>query len=147
MHADVAANAARVDPRVPASALPSIVAVRLSSGDTARLMIASGMLVELVNISRTGMLVEGRTRLVPGSRVTIMIEGTFVPAHIRAKIIRCQVTSITDGALRYQCGLQFDQPLDRVPGDEAPSAQATPAPAAAPAPPAAEPPHLPVNRW
>jgi hypothetical protein len=154
MNADVTANAARVDPRIPASAVASITAVRLSPGDSARLNVASGMLVDLVNISRTGMLVEGRTRIVPGSRVTVMIEGTFQPSQFRAKVIRCQVTSISDGTLRYQCGIQFDQPLDRIPSDEsAPAAAAIPSampgsPLPATATPAAAPGGTAlVNRW
>ena len=46
----------RIEPRFPATAVPTITSMRLSPGDTA----------ELVNISRSGVLVEGRTRFVPG---------------------------------------------------------------------------------
>lgn len=128
-------GAARVDPRVPAASIPAITGLRLSPGDT----------VELLNLSRSGMLVEGKTRFVPGTRVTVTIEGSFTPSQLRAKIVRCQVASISGGALRYQCGLQFDQPLERLPNEQA---AAGGQPETATAPPVAEParPQL-VNRW
>ena len=49
----------RVDTRYPAAAVPAITAMRLSPGDG----------VTLVNISASGVLVEGKTRFVPGTRV------------------------------------------------------------------------------
>ena len=93
---------ARLDTRYPASAVPSIVCVRLSPGDA----------VELVNISKSGVLVEGRTRFVPGTRVAVIFEGGFTPPSIKAKVIRCQVSSIVGGALHYHSGIQFERRLD-----------------------------------
>jgi hypothetical protein len=134
---------ARLDPRFSAAAVPAIAGVKLSPGD----------IVSLINISRSGMLVEGKTRFVPGTRVTITFEGSFTPAQVKAKIVRCQVASISGGALRYQCGLQFDQPLDGIAGDEATNISAMDPPVlevAAPAPgtpPPTDPPRVLVNRW
>jgi hypothetical protein len=114
-----------IDPRFPASAVPSITGVRLSPGDV----------VELSNISRSGVLVEGRTRFVPGTRVTIHFEGGFTPAQIKGKIVRCQVSSISGGALRYQSGIQFDKRLDSNPSEgtaiDRNPASASPVPVAA----------------
>jgi hypothetical protein len=93
---------ARLDPRYPASAVPSIAGVRLTPGGA----------VELVNISKSGVLVEGRTRLVPGTRLTVVFEGAFTPAGNPAKVIRCQVASMVGGALRYHSGIQFERRLD-----------------------------------
>jgi hypothetical protein len=108
-------------------------------------------------------LVEGRTRFVPGTRVTVVFDGGFTPAQVKGKIVRCQVSSIHDGSLRYQSGIQFDKKLEAHPGDlkEAlpepgmPGAAGTAAPAA-PTPAAVTPisskqaatpaPQL-VNRW
>ena len=139
----VAENVA-IDPRFPASAVPSIKGVRLSPGET----------VQLINISKTGVLVEGRTRFVPGTRVTVIFEGTFTPAQIKGRIVRCQVSSIHDGSLRYQSGIQFDKKLDQHPGDpqealpDPPGVKAA-APAALPEPVAAKPAGKAplVNRW
>jgi hypothetical protein len=115
-----------IDPRFPAAAVPSIQAVRLSPGEA----------VQLINISKTGVLVEGRTRFVPGTRVTVIFEGTFTPAQIKGRIVRCQVSSIHDGSLRYQSGIQFDKKLDAHPGDLA-EALPEPTPVKAAASPAA----------
>ena len=136
-----------IDPRFPATAVPTIKAVKLSPGDT----------VELVNISRSGVLVEGRTRFVPGTRVTVHFDGGFSPAQMKGKIVRCQVSSISGGALRYQSGIQFEKRLESNPGEMAvalpvlphpPSAlstvQASSAGGAAAAAPA---PRRVVNRW
>ena len=148
-------TAGAIEPRFPAAAVSSIKSVRLSPGEQ----------VQLVNISRTGVLVEGRTRFVPGTRVTVVFDGGFTPAQIKGRIVRCQVSSIHDGSLRYQSGIQFDKKLDTHPGDlnealpdpltpAAAAAAATP-PAPTPAPakpaagakqPAAAAPQL-VNRW
>lgn len=91
-----------IDPRYPASAFPAIASVRLSPGDT----------VELVNISKSGVLVEGRTRFVPGTRVTVVFDGGFTPANHKGKVVRCQVSSISGGTLRYQSGIQFEKKLE-----------------------------------
>ena len=76
---------ARLDPRYPASAVRSIVGVRLSPGDG----------VELVNISKSGVLVEGCTRYVPGTRVTVIFEGGFTPRATRrgSFVARCRPSS------------------------------------------------------
>lgn len=156
-----AETAAAIEPRFPAAAVPSIKSVRLSPGEA----------VQLVNISRTGVLVEGRTRFVPGTRVTVIFDGGFTPAQVKGRIVRCQVSSIHDGSLRYQSGIQFDKKLEAHPGDlkEAlpdgvsgapPAAAAAPEAAAAPAAKAAAgkqaaagkaaappPPPVLVNRW
>jgi len=140
---DATANAlaqdeARIDSRFPASAVPAITSVRLSPGDA----------VELVNISKSGVLVEGRTRFVPGTRVTVIFDGGFTPANIKGKVVRCQVSSISGGALRYQSGIQFEKRLDvlepQVPAHA--TAPPSPGPVAVPPPPAAVPRRV-VNRW
>jgi hypothetical protein len=135
---------ARLDERVPASAVPAITGVKLSPGDV----------VDLINISRSGMLIEGKTRFVPGTRVTITLDGSFTPPQVRAKIIRCQVSAIVGGALRYQCGLQFDQALDGIPANETAmvadgtaAATLVGAPVAIAPPPPDDPPRVLVNRW
>ena len=120
----------RIEPRFPATAVPTITSMKLSPGDT----------VELVNISRSGVLVEGRTRFVPGTRITVLFDGGFSPARMKGKVVRCHVSSISDGILRYQSGIQFEDRLDRNPGEMA-VASAGAAAAAAPVP------RRVVNRW
>ena len=111
---------ARIDPRFPATAVPTITSMKLSPGDT----------VELVNISRSGVLVEGRMRFVPGTRITVIFEGGFSPARVKGKVIRCQVSSINDATLCYRSGIQFETRLDCNPGEMAVAQPALPNPPA-----------------
>lgn len=137
----------RIEPRFPATAVPTITSMKLSPGDT----------VELVNISRSGVLVEGRTRFVPGTRITVLFDGGFSPARMKGKVVRCHVSSINDGILRYQSGIQFEDRLDRNPGEMAVALSGLPNPpgglstdqaASAGAAAAAAPvPRRVVNRW
>ena len=108
----------RIEPRFPATAVPTITSMRLSPGDT----------VELVNISRSGVLVEGHTRFVPGTRITVLFDGGFSPARMKGKVVRCHVSSINDGMLRYQSGIQFENRLETNPGEMAVALTALPNP-------------------
>lgn len=139
----------RVDPRYPAAAVPAITAMRLSPGEA----------VTLVNISASGVLVEGKTRFVPGTRVTVHFEGTIKPAQIKARVVRCQVSAIgSGGSLQYQSAIAFEGRVD-LPVDEV-APMAPPPPVEEPPPPpkkgkatTAAPPPAPAptprvyNRW
>lgn len=137
----------RIEPRFPATAVPTITSMRLSPGDT----------VELLNISRSGVLVEGSTRFVPGTRITVIFDGGFSPARMKGKVVRCHVSSIKDGVLLYQSGIQFENRLETNPGEMAVALSAPPKPpdglsteqaASAEAAAAAAPvPRRVVNRW
>jgi hypothetical protein len=144
----VAESNRRVDPRYPPSAIPAITGMRLSPGEV----------VSLVNISSSGVLVEGKTRFVPGTRVTVHFEGTIKPSQIKARVIRCQVSAIgTGGSLQYQSAIAFEGRMDLPVEDSALPAPAVPVhveePApkkgkAATAPPATAPnPPRVYNRW
>ena len=137
---DSVATTRGVDPRFQASAVPSITGLRLSPGGA----------VDLVNISCSGMLVEGNMRFAPGTRVTATFEGSFEPEQIDGAVVRCQVSSISGGTVRYQFAIQFDQRLDehaieldphaaRHGNDSGPSRPDEPVAAASPRPA--------VNRW
>ena len=110
----VAESNRRVDPRYPAAVMPAITAMRLSPGEA----------VTLVNISASGVLVEGKTRFVPGTRVTVHFEGTIKPNQIKARVVRCQVSAIGGGgSLQYQSAIAFEGRMD-LPVDDAALPQA-----------------------
>jgi hypothetical protein len=89
----------REAPRRPASAVPSITGVRISP---------DGVEATLVNISHSGILVECGERLKPGSTVTVVFEGTFVPRSVEGRVARNTVSSMgKDGRLRYHVGISF----------------------------------------
>jgi PilZ domain len=109
----------RVDARYPATAVPGIKSVRLSPGDT----------VTLLNISASGVLVEGKTRFVPGTRVTVVFDGDVKPKQAKGRVVRCQVSAIGNaGSLQYQSGIALETRLT-LPIDE-PAEAPNPEPAA-----------------
>jgi hypothetical protein len=86
--------------RYPASAFPEIQGIRLTP---------PGAAATLVNLSATGVLVECATRALPGSALTIHVAGTFTPASIGGRVVRCEVAGIApDGSLRFHLGLAFN---------------------------------------
>ena len=136
---NAAVETGRADPRYPASVLPGITGMRLSPGDTVRLL----------NISASGVLVEGKTRFVPGTRVTVIFEGPAALKNVKGKVVRCQVSSIGGGgSLQYQSAIAFEAKIE-LPVDEAalpPQPTADAAPKASGKEKAAAPPPV-VNRW
>lgn len=128
--------------RYPASAFPEIQGIRLAP---------TGATATLVNLSASGILVECASRPAPGAVLTVHFKGTFTPASIKSRVVRCEVAGISaDGSLRYHLGLAFSTRIvlpnetedDVEAGAEAPAAAplaaVTPAVVAAP---------LLRNRW
>jgi hypothetical protein len=91
----------RADARYPSDAVPEITGLRVSPGDRAT----------LVNISASGLLMESATRFAPGLTVTVFFEGTLATPQIKARIVRCQVSAIDKGTLKYQTALAFEHRL------------------------------------
>jgi hypothetical protein len=125
--------------RYPASAFPGIQGIRLAP---------PGVAATLVNLSATGVLVECASRPLPGTLLTVHFAGTFSPAAIESRVVRCEVAGIAkDGSLRYHLGLAFSTRLalpDVSEGDVEARAAAPSAPPLAPA--AMSAPAL-RNRW
>jgi hypothetical protein len=132
-------NGARAPRRRPASAFPEITGIWL---------VPVGAPAKLVNLSATGILVECASRQPPGAVLTVKFAGTFVPASIEGRVVRCEVTGIaSDGSLRFHLALMFARRLS-LPYDAEDEAEQ---PAGEPNPqslviPAAAPPAL-RNRW
>jgi hypothetical protein len=122
----------RVAHRRPAVQVPSITGVRLSPG---------GGDSSLVNISMSGALVRSTSRLLPGTPVTVLFEGTFSPSSIKSKVVRCVVADICKPAgLSYHIGIAFNE---RIHFDDEPAETAEPT-SASPPPDAGQ---ILVNRW
>jgi hypothetical protein len=127
----------RTAPRRAASAIPTITGLRISP---------HGVEAALVNISETGVLAECGERLKPGSSVTVVFEGSFVPRTMEGRVARNSVSSMgADGRLRYHVGIQFARPI-QLPQDEAAAAALAPGNAEQPAA-ADNPSEVVRNRW
>lgn len=93
----------RVAPRCPPSLVPSITGLRLSP---------YGGEVSLVNISASGALIKCSTRVLPGTALVVVFEGTLSPSSIKSRVARCLVADIdTDGVLWYHVGVVFDNAI------------------------------------
>ena len=85
-------------PRVPASQIGRPRARLLPGGD-----------VDVINISDTGLLVEGKARPGVGTVVTIRIQGSR--AKLEGRIVRSKISTIhRDGTLSYESAIEFDTP-------------------------------------
>jgi len=86
-------------PRVPAAQIGRPRARLLPGGD-----------VDVINISDTGLLVEGKARPGVGTVVTIRIQGSR--AKLEGRIVRSRISTIhRDGSLSYESAIEFDTPM------------------------------------
>jgi len=113
-------------PRVTPAAIGIAKEVKLLPGGEATLL----------NISNSGAQIEGKNRLIVGSRVSIRLQGVAVK-RMDGVIVRSQVSTIhRDGSLSYESGVDFDRPYpitSPLDGDlPAVVTQAMPTPAAQP---------------
>jgi hypothetical protein len=68
--------------------------------------------VDVLNVSETGILVEGRGRPVVGTLVSIRIKGSRL-RKLEGKILRSRVSTIhRDGTLSYESAIEFDHSHD-----------------------------------
>ena len=99
----------RLSPRLRAEDVPWIREIKPNNGDSARLL----------NISRTGVLLETTARLQPGRRSTIIIVNEAdQKERAEGRVIRTELVAIgKDGALIYRTAMAFTTELDlRAPG-------------------------------
>jgi hypothetical protein len=68
--------------------------------------------VDVLNVSETGILVEGRGRPVVGTVVSIRLKGSRL-RKLEGKILRSRVSTIhRDGTLSYESAIEFDHSHD-----------------------------------
>jgi hypothetical protein len=127
------------------------------AGFSREVKLSPGGAAEIVNVSDTGLLVEGKTRLSTGSKVTVTLNGRE-QKRLSGRVVRCQVCAIhRDGTMTYQTAMALDQPTgidepapEAAPKADAPAHAAEPRMAAEPTAPAPAPapvtPRM-VNQW
>ena len=85
-------------PRVPATQIGKPRARLLPGGD-----------VDVINVSETGLLVEGKARPGVGTAVTVRIQGAR--AKLEGRIVRSKISTIhRDGTLSFESAIEFDTP-------------------------------------
>jgi len=97
---DAMATAAGRSPRVSTTEL----------GESRKARLLPGGDVDVVNISGTGLLVEGRSRPAVGTTVSIRLQGSNL-RRLEGRIVRSRVSTIhRDGTLSYESAIEFDRP-------------------------------------
>jgi hypothetical protein len=81
-----------------------------SPWETAR--VRPGRDVSLVDLGDDGALVEGTTRLMPGTRVVLQLNAGERSLAVAGLVVRCEVASLDrDRGIRYRGALRFEMPL------------------------------------
>ena len=88
--------------RLAPSALPWLSSMKLSSGQRLRVL----------NISRSGVLIESGVRLFTGSATTFHIQGPEPMLAVPARIVRCRVSEVDSLGVKYETAAAFDRPID-----------------------------------
>jgi len=82
--------------------------------------------VQLVNISRTGVLLESTSKVTPGVTLELHLNGMGQSRVVLAHFVRSEVARVDRLGVRYHAAAQFEQPLDILPSDSQPPGTATP---------------------
>ena len=71
-----------------------------------------GLEVKLLNISKSGLLVESGSKLNPGSTTIFHLSGPNKNLTVSARIVRSQVGAVTSRGVKYLAAALFDQTID-----------------------------------
>jgi hypothetical protein len=98
---DAALGDRRTAPRLPPEAVPTVTGVRVQSE-----------LVQVVNISASGVLVRSSARLTPNMRCQTEIVEMERPWRVSGRVLRCAVVAIVGSRIQYECAIAFDHRVD-----------------------------------
>ena len=71
--------------------------------------IRPGHIATVIDASVAGALLETSHRLLPGVQVDLYLEGRAHHARVRARVVRCFVTHVSEAALFYRGAVTFDR--------------------------------------
>ncbi|MFN7914402.1 MAG: PilZ domain-containing protein [Vicinamibacterales bacterium] len=86
---------------------PRLAGVDLPDGLTGR--IRPGHQVRVVDISRSGILIDSARRLLPGTQVDVQLEAGPQRHACRARVVRCGVATLQPQLVIYRAGLELEQ--------------------------------------
>jgi hypothetical protein len=82
------------------------------TGPLSRVRLRAGRELAVVDVSTTGALVEGTTRLLPGTHVEVHVTGPQGRVLVRGRVVRCAVWSVTADVIQYRGALAFSAPVE-----------------------------------
>jgi hypothetical protein len=89
--------------------------VPTSTESLSRARLRAGREVAVINLSSLGLLVEGTTRLLPGTHVDVHVIAAQGRSLVRARVVRYAVCSLTADVVRYRGALAFCTEVDLQP--------------------------------
>ena len=96
-----------------------------------RVRLRLGRELSVIDVSTSGALVQGPTRLLPGTHVDVHVTASQGRVLARARVVRCVVWAVTADVVQYRGALAFNTPVELQPIDPATLPTLTDPPAAA----------------
>lgn len=81
----------------------------------ARVRLRTGRDLEVVDVSDTGLLADGRARLLPGTHLDVHVVSATGRQLVRCRVVRSHVSRIEADGVSYRSGLAFHEPVDTQP--------------------------------
>lgn len=82
-----------------------------------RVRLRLGRELAVIDVSTSGALVQGTTRLLPGTHVDVHVTASQGRTLIRARVVRCAVWDIASDVVQYRGALAFSAPVELQPID------------------------------
>ncbi len=105
--------------------------VPVATDPVSRVRLRLGRELSVIDVSTSGALVQGTTRLLPGTNVDVHVTASRGRVLVRARVVRCAVWEVTADAVQYRGALAFSVPVELQPMDPALLPVLTDPPAAA----------------
>jgi hypothetical protein len=77
-----------------------------------RIRLRTGREMSVVDVSNTGVLVEGEVRLLPGTHVDVHVVTREGRVLVRSRVVRCWIAALDAGCVSYRGALAFDRHVD-----------------------------------
>jgi hypothetical protein len=84
-----------------------------------RARLRAGRELTVIDLSPVGMLVEGTTRLLPGTHIDVHVTAAQGRSLVRARVVRCAVFSVAADVVGYRGALAFCTQVDLAPVEQA----------------------------
>lgn len=82
-----------------------------------RVRLRLGRELFVIDVSTSGALVHGTTRLLPGTHVDVHVTASQGRTLIRARVVRCAVWDVASDVVQYRGALAFSAPVELQPID------------------------------
>jgi hypothetical protein len=82
----------------------------------ARVRLRTGRELTVIDLSSLGVLVEGATRLLPGTHLDVHVTSAHGRIPVRARVVRCHGWGVTADAVQYRGAFAFGALVEFWPG-------------------------------